>query len=1145
LKVSMSSEVLLNTIRNVVAIDRVESACSSGLRIGQSLYLSDPAAHRILKLTGFSRPESSGAWTDSILATIDLKLAAESKEIGRLRLHMMPFVTEEKGQTLRLRCGDGPEKVVEFSPGTLAWRIIDLPLAGVHSNTFIRIRIAVGQTFVPSKLGISPDPRALGVLIRNIELLTDAVDGLLPLAVGNSINLSSPDVDHIVRLAGFSGPDPDGRWTDSALATIDLKLAPASVEKGRLRLHLMPFVTEEKGQTLRLRCGDGPEKVVEFSPGTLAWRTVDLSLAGVQADGHAQIELAVAHTFVPSKLGISPDPRALGVMIRQIELMANDIPDRVEEKDIDQQTNKSTLSSPAAQDLVPLAVGTSISLASPDAERMIRLTGFSVLEPDGRWTEGAVATLTIRLQNHAGKGLLRLYFTPFVTPRTGQSIRLKCGNGKELTRSYPPGPLCETMLDLPLSQVQGDVEISISINIDAANSPAAAGLGADERRLGIQLHRVEFVAGFFRLRSTVSRTFRALLNPVRRIVLTQREFLSRPIVEKLGQLDKQIREHGDALRAMTGDLSLHERSATEQLTAFRADLTRPINEEFTKEAAQLDALRAELARLTNEGPAKELVQLDAIARAIETLPTRVEIEATATRLAVLEQISVRLERLIAALHEKLDVVANRFLLPVDNDTVLVRSFVGYLYCSRNDHAVISCLADSGEFEPGLRRLLERVVEPGMIFLDVGAHLGLNTLAAARHVGKSGRVFAFEPTPVTYELLCRTLRLNGLEDCVVARCAAAGRENAGRLLYVSNISSHNSLYPLPGVETGVEVNVVRLDNTLQAGQRIDVAKIDVEGAELDVLAGMTRIIEENPGILIIAEYGPSHLVRTGTAPEDWLSTFSSQGFQGYVIEEPSGNCVPVEQVDLSDVFSVNIAFIRSKSPLQPRLRASAPAQTPVVVIGAGGHAKVVIELIRAQGRYDVVGCTDREPHRRDVVGAPILGSDDVLPALYAKGIRHCFVALGDNALRRKVATQVAALGFELVNAISPKAIVSPTACLGRGVAVMAGAVINTDATVGDLAIVNTRASIDHDCQIGEAAHVAPGAALAGDVHVGRLAFVGAGATVIPGVSVGESTVIGAGATVISNLGPNIVAVGVPAKPLQRTYGEQRGDHGEQS
>jgi UDP-perosamine 4-acetyltransferase len=1139
----MSSEILLNTMRNVIAIDRATSACSSGLRTGQSLYLSDPAVHRILKLTGFSRPQSDGRWTDGPVATLDVKLASAPVEMGRLRLHMLPFVTEDKGQSLRLHCGEGPEKAVEFSPGTLAWRVVDLPLTGVHSDTFIRIRIAVGQMFVPSKLGISPDPRALGVLIRKIELLTDAVDDLIPLVPGKSINLSSPNIDHIVHLAGFSGPDPDGRWTDSALATIDLKLAPESLEKGRLRLHMVPFVTEHKGQTLRLRCGEGPEKVVEFLPGKFAWRMVDLPLAGVQADGHTQIELKVGHTFVPVKLGMSPDPRALGVMVRQIELVADDIPDRVEEKDIDQQTN-STPVSPAAQDLVPVAVGTSIALASPEAERMIRLAGFSGLEPDGRWTDGVAATVAIRLANHGRKGRLRLYFTPFVTPHTGQSIRVKCGDGPALTRRYSAGPRRQTLLDLPLNRVNTNGEISISITIDAPNSPASVGLGADERQLGIQLHRLEFVAGFSRFTSTGRRALRRLITPVRPVLLKSRDFFTRPLVEGLGQLDKQIREHGDTLRAMTSDSFVREQPIADRLNAVQAELARLTNETLTKQAVQLNALQSALARLTNEGPAKELVELDAIARAIETLPTRVETEPTATRLAVLEQISVRLEQLIAAVHERLDVVANRFLLPVDTDTVLVRSFVGYLYCSRNDHAVISCLADSGEFEPGVRRLLERVLEQGMVFLDVGAHLGLHTLAAARRVANRGHVFSFEPTPTIHRLLCQTLRLNGLEDHVTARRAAAGRENTAKPLYVSTISGHNSLYPLPGAETTIEVEVVQLDDELRPGQRIDVAKIDVEGAELDVLCGMSRIIAENPGILIIAEYGPSHLARTGITPEDWLSTFSSQGFQGYVIEEPSGNCVPVEHVDLSDVFSVNIAFIRSKSPLQPRLGANAPAQTPVVVIGAGGHAKVVIELIRAQGRYDVVGCTDREAKLPEVVGAPILGSDDVLPALYAKGIRHCFVALGDNALRRKLAARAISFGFELVNAISPKAIVSPTARLGRGVAIMAGAVINADATLGDLVIVNTRAAIDHDCVIGEAVHVAPGASLAGGVCIGPLAFVGAGATIIPGVNVGESTVIGAGATVISNLGPNIVAVGVPAKPLQRTSSEQRGDHGEQ-
>src|SRR5215813_12552649 len=589
----MSSEILLNTIRNVVAIDRATFACTTGLQLGQSVYFSDPAANRILKLTGFSRPESDGRWTDGTQATIDLKLAPESFETGRLRLHIMPFVTEDRGQTLRLRCGEGPEQVVEFSPGTLAWRMVNLSLAGARADTLVRIQIDLAHMFVPSKVGTGPDPRPLGVMIRAIEVVSNAAaEDLVRLAAGDSISLSSPDAEGMVRLAGFNGPDPNGRWTDSTLATIDLKLAPESVEMGRLRLHLMPFVTEDKGQTLRLRCGEGPEQVVEFSPGTLAWRIVDLPLAGVQADGHAQIQLVVGQTFVPLKLGMSPDPRALGVMVQKIELLSDAEPDRVYEQVGEQPRELPAQSTLDAENLAPIAVGSSISLASPDAGRIIRLTGFGGLEPDGQWTVGNAATIALRLATHPGKGHLRLYFTPFVTPHAGQSIRVKCGDGKELTRSYPPGLRRETILDLPLSRTTSNGEISISITIDAPNSPASVGLGADERQLGIQLHRVEFVTGFSRSISFARWALRPFIRPVR-------AFLTRPLVERLTQLDKQMRERD----------AVSERMFTDQTNALRTELARVTDEGVAKQGTKL----AEWARLINDGLVKQGAQVDVVA----------------------------------------------------------------------------------------------------------------------------------------------------------------------------------------------------------------------------------------------------------------------------------------------------------------------------------------------------------------------------------------------------------------------------------------------------------------------------------------------------------------------------------------------------
>ncbi|PXA96510.1 hypothetical protein DMC18_01255 [Caulobacter sp. D5] len=209
--------------------------------------------------------------------------------------------------------------------------------------------------------------------------------------------------------------------------------------------------------------------------------------------------------------------------------------------------------------------------------------------------------------------------------------------------------------------------------------------------------------------------------------------------------------------------------------------------------------------------------------------------------------------------------------------------------------------------------------------------------------------------------------------------------------------------------------------------------------------------------------------------------------------------------------------------------AAPAERGLVIVGSGGHAKVIIEIARAEGRFDLVGCTDSHSTAPDVLGVPMLGDDSMLPGLLANGTRHAFVALGANALRLRLGRALLAQGFEMPSLIHPSAIISPSARIGRGVAVMAGAVINASAEIGDFCIVNTLASIDHDCVLEDGVHVAPRTALAGCVHLEEAVFLGAGAVAIPGIRVGTRTVIGAGGVVVSDLPPNAVAVGVPARP----------------
>ena len=203
---------------------------------------------------------------------------------------------------------------------------------------------------------------------------------------------------------------------------------------------------------------------------------------------------------------------------------------------------------------------------------------------------------------------------------------------------------------------------------------------------------------------------------------------------------------------------------------------------------------------------------------------------------------------------------------------------------------------------------------------------------------------------------------------------------------------------------------------------------------------------------------------------------------------------------------------------------------VIIIGAGGHGKVVLDILVAEGKYRPVGFVDNNPSLMDsyVCGLPVLGPINALPRLRRQRIRHAIVAIGDNRQRLAQRPVVEIEGYSLVNAVHPTAYVSPRASLGRGVVVAPGARVIVDAQVGDLAVINTSAVVEHECDVGEGAHVCPGAVLAGRVRLGRGAFVGVGAQVIQCRNIGDFAVIGAGAAVIHDVPDHATAVGVPAR-----------------
>lgn len=206
--------------------------------------------------------------------------------------------------------------------------------------------------------------------------------------------------------------------------------------------------------------------------------------------------------------------------------------------------------------------------------------------------------------------------------------------------------------------------------------------------------------------------------------------------------------------------------------------------------------------------------------------------------------------------------------------------------------------------------------------------------------------------------------------------------------------------------------------------------------------------------------------------------------------------------------------------------------PLVVIGAGGHSKVVMDIVSASGEYGVMAILDdrfNEAFIEDgMTYAPISYSNQLILD------RNPFfiIGIGDNVVRQRIAEELISLSANFATLIHPSAIISSSVHIGKGTVVMPNSVVNANTIIGSQVIINSSSVIEHDNVIEDFAHISPGAILTGNVQVGTGTQIGASATVIPGKKLGNWSIIGAGSTIITDIPDHVTAVGTPAKIIKQ-------------
>lgn len=353
----------------------------------------------------------------------------------------------------------------------------------------------------------------------------------------------------------------------------------------------------------------------------------------------------------------------------------------------------------------------------------------------------------------------------------------------------------------------------------------------------------------------------------------------------------------------------------DQVNTESARLQATVIQEVREATASLGRLRAEITASLGRLQAEMTASLGRDNAELAASLERLQAEMAAAHASSSDDLRLALEYSAAA--------ARRVAVPDGDGKTLIRARVGYVLVAATDHALVGALVESGELEPGTREVIENTLQLGDVFVDVGANIGLHTIAAGRKVGPTGKVLAFEPFAPTVALLERSVWINGLSDITTIFPVALDARAGSHELFLGGTSGHHSFYPLDGSEglaaDTVKVTTTTLDAAVGSRGRVDLIKIDAEGAELDVLEGARKTLKANPDLVLIVELGTSHLARSGTSLSAWLGAFAAAGFEPHIIDEITGAVSVADQASLKDTVSVNLFFAPPGSAALDRQR----------------------------------------------------------------------------------------------------------------------------------------------------------------------------------------------------------------------------------